>query len=98
MARLKVYRDPGGGPWLLDVQSDLIDLNVRTVVPLLPVATAPMAAARLNPDFEIGEARVRMMTQYIASVPETLLRQPIADLAERDYEITAALDMLFFGF
>ncbi len=49
-----VKRHPGGDGYLLDVQSDLLGkLNVRTVVPLLPQGSAPIAATRLKPVFLI---------------------------------------------
>ena len=55
MAKYDVFANPGGGAYLLDVQSNLLDdLNVRAVVPLLPEDDAPLAASRLNPVFEIN--------------------------------------------
>ena len=98
MAYLKVYDTPGGG-WLLDVQTDLLDgLNVRTVVPLMVLGDAPVPAKRLNPIVEVDGTRTSMVTQYIASVPSSILGHPVADLSDRRDEITSALDMLLHGF
>ena len=98
MARFDVYPAAEYG-YLLDVQSDIIDdLNVRAVVPLMPLDIAPKPARRLNPIFDLGEAPHSMVTQYIASVPKTTLGAPRMNLSDKDEEITAALDMLFQGF
>lgn len=99
MAQYDLFTDPGGDGYLLDVQNDLLEgLNVRAVVPLLPQNSAPIAASRLNPMFQIDGAPHLMMTQYIAAVPIVILKVPLGDLADRFDEITGALDMLFHGF
>lgn len=99
MAQYDLFADPSGSGYLLDVQSDLLEgLNVRAVVPFLPQGHAPIAASRLNPVFEIEGATHLMMTQYIAAVPASILKAPVADLSEKFDAITAALDMLFHGF
>ena len=97
MARFDLYRD--GENFLLDVQADtLIQLNTRVVVPVRLPHAAPLPAHRLNPVFEIGERRYVMVTQFIASVPESELRHKAGNLATHRDTITAALDMLFSGF
>ena len=99
MAIYDVYEIPGGNSYCLDVQTDILsDLNTRMVVPLLPVADAPKPARRLNPIFEIRGERHMMATQYMASVPVTVLKLPVANLSDRLDEITNALDMIFHGF
>lgn len=99
MARFDVFRHPEGAGYLLDVQADLLDsLNTRVVVPLLPVAVAPMPATTLNPVFGIGDEPVVMVTQYLAAVPVRLLKSPLGNLESARGEITAALDLLFQGF
>ena len=98
MARYDVYRVEENG-YLLDVQADIIgDLNVRAVVPLMPLDVAPLPAKRLNPIFDLGEAPHSMVTQYIASVPSGALGQPVTNIKKRATEITDAMDMLFQGF
>jgi len=99
MARFDVYARPGGAGYVLDVQADVLrGLNTRIVVPLLPLAEAPEPAKRLNPVFEIGVEPHVMLTQFMAAVPRALLRSPIANLAEQDSAIMAALDMVLVGF
>lgn len=99
MARFDVYARPGGAGYVLDVQADILNgLNTRIVVPLLPLSEAPMPAKRLNPVFEIGAEPHVMVTQFMAAVPRALLRSPVANLAEQDSEIMAALDMVLVGF
>ena len=99
MARFDVYDRPGGAGYVLDVQADILNgLNTRIVVPLLPLSEAPMPAKRLNPVFEIEAESHVMVTQFLAAVPRVLLRSPVANLAEQDSEIMAALDMVLVGF
>lgn len=99
MARFDVFPNPDGNGFLLDVQANLLDgLNTRIVVPLIPASSAPLPAKRLNPVFEIGAEPHVMVTQFMAALPVTLLKVPVASLAEHDVEIGNALDMLFVGF
>ena len=99
MAQYDVFPNPAGGGYLLDVQSDLLEgLNVRAVVPLLPRESAPVAASRLNPVFEVDGAVHVMMTQFIAAVPANILKAPAGELSRRSDAVTSALDMLFHGY
>ncbi|MCC5946801.1 MAG: CcdB family protein [Bernardetiaceae bacterium] len=99
MARFDVFENEGGSGYLLDVQSDLLSgLNTRVVVPLLPQSSAPSPAQRLNPVFSVEGQEVVMATQYMAAVPEKELRTGVGSLAEKQDEISAALEMLFLGF
>ncbi len=99
MARYDVFDNPDGEGWLLDVQTDLLDgLNTRVVVPLLPQNSAPAVAKRLNPVFDIeGEAAV-MATQFLAAVPQKILKNRRTNLADCHNDIIAALDMVIHGF
>jgi toxin CcdB len=99
MARFDIFESKGEASFLLDVQSDLLSgLNTRIVVPLLPRSSAPAPAQRLNPVFRIKGQELVMATQYMAAVPESELRSGVGNLAEKQDEISAALDMLFLGF
>lgn len=50
MARFQVFDHPEGDGYLLDVQTDLIDIvGTRVVVPLLPAKRTPPAVSRLHP-------------------------------------------------
>lgn len=99
MARHDVYANKGGSGWLLDVQAEILQLlDTRIVVPLLPIGKAPMRASRLNPTFVIEKEEVSMVTQYLAAVQGSGLRDPIANLSANHREIIDAMDMLFIGF
>jgi toxin CcdB len=105
MPRFDVYRNSGEyaevTPYLLDVQSDLLHgLDTRVVVPLrrrdsFPVVGLP---ANLTPTFEVEGVECLMETPKLAAVPLRLLKSPIASIASKQFEITAALDFLFHGF
>ena len=98
MARYDVHETPDGAGYLLDIQSDLLDvLNTRVVVPLIPEQDAPVPARRLNPVFTVNGARVVMMTQFLSAVPTAILHKPVGRLETRLDEITAAIDMLMEG-
>jgi len=97
MARFDTYRYGDG--YLLDVQAGLLDgLNTRMVVPLMPLAKAPLPAERLNPVFAIEEGEFVMVTQFMAAVPVSELGNPAGSLEPAYDAIRAALDMLFDGF
>lgn len=99
MPKYDVFTSPSGDGFLLDVQTDLLsDLNTRVVVPLLPTSTAPKPAARLNPIFEFNDEPVVMVTQFMAAVPTSILKNPVGQLDEEFAKITAAIDMLIQGF
>ncbi|MBX9453501.1 MAG: CcdB family protein [Neoaquamicrobium sediminum] len=99
MARFQVFAQPGKAGYLLDVQSELIDIaRTRVVVPLMPAKRTPPAIARLHPVFEIGGDDVVMATHLIATVPTSILTELRGDLSAEGDKITAALDMLFQGF
>lgn len=105
MPRFDVYRNNSEHaavtPYLLDIQSDLLHgLETRIVVPLrrrdhFPGVNLP---ANLTPTFEIEGVECLLETPKLAAVPLRLLKTPVASLAARQFEITAALDFLFRGF
>ncbi len=105
MPRFDVYRNGGehaeATPYLLDVQSDLLQgLDTRIVIPLrrcdcFPAVNLP---ANLTPTFEIEGVECLLETPKLAAVPLRLLKTPVASLASRQFEITAAMDFLFYGF
>ena len=99
MARFSVFANPDGPGFLLDVQADLLaNLNTRVVVPLIPLDEAPVPARTLNPIFQVEGVTVVMVSQFLAAVPEKILKKPLGSLDGFRQEITAALDLLFQGF
>lgn len=99
MARFDVYPAEFENGYLLDIQSDLLEgLNTRVVVPLMQLERAPKAAERLNPVFEIGGKKYVMVTQFLSSVPLSILQNPMENIPVNHDEIVAAIDMLTHGF
>lgn len=98
MARFDVYANPGTHartpPYLLDVQSDLLDgLDSRMVIPLrcreqFPQVTLP---ARLIPALQIEGRDYLLETPKMAAVPRKILKTPVSSLAAEHIHITAAL-------
>ena len=103
MAQFDVYENPNPTsrktiPYLLDVQTDLLDsLATRVVVPLATVTTIPKPGRHLNPVFSIGETKVVMSTAEIAGVSIKRLGTKISSLNEQRNVIVAALDFLITG-
>ena len=103
MAQFDVYLNPNAAtrkaiPFLLDVQTDLLDtLATRVVVPLVLAEEMGLAAKHLNPQFKIKGVAVVMSTAELAGVPNRSLGDKIATLKSKRDEIIAALDLLFTG-
>ncbi|MDP1771060.1 MAG: CcdB family protein [Methylobacter sp.] len=105
MPRFDIYRNISEHaettPYLLDVQSDLLQgLETRIVIPLrrrdrFPAVNLP---ANLTPTFEIEGVECLLETPKLAAMPLRLLKTPVTSLASGQFEITAALDFLFQGF
>ncbi|MGH8752702.1 MAG: CcdB family protein [Burkholderiales bacterium] len=104
MAQFDVYRNANPAtrariPYLLDVQSDLLEpLTTRVVVPLCkPEVLKGKLADRLNPVFEIEGKKIVMLTPELAGVPAKIFGERIDNLSNQRGSIIAALDLLFTG-
>lgn len=103
MAQFDVYFNPNRDtrnaiPYLLDVQSDLLDmLATRVVVPLIVTEEMGQGAARLNPQFKVKGVAVVMSTAEVAGVPVRALGDKVMSLKSKRDEIIAALDLLLTG-
>lgn len=103
MEQFDVYRNSNPAtseviPYLLDVQTDMLDaLATRVVVPLVTSGAMGKSARRLNPEFEIGGILVIMSTAELAGVSVRSLGEKVFSLREKREEIIAALDLLFTG-
>ncbi|MCM2336226.1 MAG: CcdB family protein [Pseudomonas sp.] len=85
-------------PYLLDVQSDLIDdLRSRVVVPLIAPARAQLPVSRLMPLLDVLGEPLVMDTPQLAGVPQKALGAPVANLCHERSAILAALDVLISG-
>lgn len=105
MARFDVYPNPGAHagttPFLLDVQSDLLDgLDSRMVVPLrhLDQFAKVKLPTRLTPVLSVNGSDLLLETPKMGAVPARILKSPVASLAGDEVRITGALDFLFHGF
>lgn len=105
MARFDVYLNTGKHaqttPYLLDVQSDLLDdLDSRVVIPLRRLGDFPQVKLpkRLTPVVVIKEEQYILETPKMGAVPRSILKSPVSTLASEAAVITAALDFLFQGY
>lgn len=105
MARLTVYknkipRSKATFPFLVDIQSELLDgLETRVVIPLTRAAALTKnPVSQLTPvlDFE-GESYV-LMTPQLAGVARTELGPVAGSLAAHREAVLAAVDFLLTGF
>lgn len=105
VARFDVFANSGphaaSTPYLLDVQTDLLDaLDSRVVIPLRRVSHfAPVKLpAELTPVFQVAGEDCLLETPKMAAVPQRLLKQRVATLAAEQHRIVSALDFLFNGY
>ncbi|MEY0434904.1 CcdB family protein [Providencia huaxiensis] len=87
-------------PYLLDIQSNIIDiLNTRLVIPLFDsrLVKKPLPA-HLNPQLVINGQFFILMTHQMACVPLSLLGKEIVDLTHQRDTIKHAIDLLINGF
>jgi toxin CcdB len=105
MARFAVYANPSSHasttPYLLDVQSDLLDgLDTRVVIPLRRLQAFPKVklSTRLTPILTVNNEELLLETPKMGSVPQRILKTPVTSLANEQVQIAAALDFLFHGY
>ena len=103
MAQFDVHRNRDGHtrdlyPYLLDLQTDMLDrLATRVVAPLAVAEGLGPPIGLLNPTFEIEGVAVVLSTQELAGVHREVLGDVVTSLAQQRAEIIAALDLLFSG-
>jgi toxin CcdB len=105
MARFDVYPNPGSHagttPYLLDVQSELLDgLDSRMVIPMRSLAHFAQVKLpiRLTPVLQVNGQDYLLETPKMGAVPQRILKNPVASLANAQDQITGALDFLFQGY
>lgn len=103
MARFDIYTNPdrqerGSVPYFLDVQNTFIEVGTRVVIPLHNIAKFSGAVRDLNPEIQVHGNQVILNTAALGAVPDTELRQPVANLAQHQALIQGALDTLFGGY
>ena len=103
MAQFDLYVNPSketssAVPYLLDLQSDLLDqMTTRVVAPLFWAEATGAPARTLMPHFEVDGRKVVMSTPELAGVSRSQLGPRVGSLADHRTEIIAALDLLFTG-
>ena len=105
MARFDVYANPGSHagttPYLLDVQSDLLNsLDTKMVIPLRSLKHFPKVKlpTQLTPIFTIEGEAYLLETPKMGAVPQRVLKSPVTSLAQAQDQITAAMDFLLHGY
>ena len=104
MGQFSVYRNRNPRtsidiPFLLNVQSDLLDhLATRVVIPLARAKSfnGPPSDV-LQPVFKIGRERCIMLTPLLAGISKKELGAEAGNLRGKSFEIVAALDVLISG-
>jgi toxin CcdB len=104
MSQFAVYRNPNPAtrnaiPFLLDVQSDLLEvLDTRVVIPLYPAsALGAGVISTLMPSVDVNDETCIAVTPELAGIPRKALGDEVGDLSHRRYDIIAALDLLLTG-
>ena len=97
-----IYRNKGNArdyPYLLNVQSDIIDeLNTRMVIPLVRLAAfIGRPAQRLNPVISVEGKKHLVLTQEMASVRLGQLGEEVTDVQESRQLIKDSIDFLLDG-
>lgn len=97
--RNKNTRSKGDIPYLLNVQSDLLDhLDTRVVVPLAKVKSfAGPPSESLKPMVTVGGERHILLTPLLAGISKNDLGPEVDNLRAKNFEIVRALDVLITG-
>lgn len=86
-------------PYLLDIQSNLLDdLRTTVVIPLMPNRLAgDHTISKLNPVIKIRNENFTVMSQNLAGVDRNALGAYVCDLSQYRSEIIAAIDFVLSG-
>lgn len=84
-------------PFVIVLQSDLISETKTVVVAPLVTAENLRETQNLFPMVTIKGRRVAITVTELATMPRSLLKEPITTLDRERYRIVAALDLLFTG-
>jgi len=104
MSQFSVYRNDDKEtrktyPYFLNVQNDLLDeLNSRVVIPFsTPGSIKHRDVKKLCPIIKIDDTEFVLLTHQITTVPESLLKTQVTEVATFRAEIISAIDLLFTG-
>ncbi|CNJ25974.1 cytotoxin [Yersinia mollaretii] len=87
-------------PYLIDVQSDLIDvLTTRLVIPLFPISKIrAQPPVRLCPVIDVSGEKFVVMTHEMASIRRSSLGEVAGNASSDRGRIKGAIDFLIDGF
>jgi len=104
MVQFVAYENPNKAtkktyPYLLDIQSNLLDdLRTTVVIPLIPESeVGKNAISKLCPVFKISGKKYIALTQQIAGIDRKLLGKEACNLSQHYTEIISALDFIISG-
>ncbi len=104
MSQFSVYKNKNPKtkktfPYLLDIQSDLLD-EIRTtiVIPLGIFSTVKdQAITKLCPIVETNGSKYAALTQQLAGIDRRLLGAEVANIADYRSEFIDAIDLIISG-
>lgn len=99
MAQFDVYRNPSPrssrrAPYLLEVQSNLLDAVTTCVIIPLVTADSFVPAAVLNPSIDVLGENLLLCTAEITAIRRSQLALPICSAAGQRSDIITAIDRL----
>ena len=99
MARFDVHRLRDESGLVINCQADLLwFLDTCFVVPLFADDDAPKPSVeRLNPSLPVEDGTMVMMSQFAGTIPRAALGPVVVSLADHQFEIGRALDVLLGG-
>lgn len=86
-------------PYLVDIQSDLLDeLRTTVVIPLCDASRlSDQIITKLCPTVEIGGKKYVVLTQLLAGINRNELGREVTNLAEHRSDFVAAIDFIISG-
>lgn len=103
MRQFDIFRNPDAAsarqrPYLVVLQSDLLNVVGTVIVAPLAPASRFDPVARLTPTFAVGGTDYLIMTHDLAAIPRKVLKRPVGTAESKRDQILAALDLIFLGF
>jgi toxin CcdB len=103
MRQFDVIRNPDRSsararPYLVVLQSDLLQVMETVVVAPLARIKGLTPVKRLTPMVEVSGRSYLVMTHELAAVARSELKAPLSNIAPLREQMTAATDLIFFGF
>jgi toxin CcdB len=102
MPQFDLYRNTSAtaeeAPYLLDLQSDAVDvLETRLVAPLRPRKSIAWLIRAIHPEVRMGSRAFIVSMGELSAVSRGELGPVVANLSPQRGEFVAALDLLFTG-